>query len=380
MFSQSLHLPNSQSLNIAGFSRLFADTTTSYKYLLFIALLDILQRRKFDQNTSISFREILIEMLANAWYPHTYFKLSFGTQDKITDKLDSLNLVITEPILKFQDKDKKDLRETINTQELKELVSYFKKNVFSRLIRPFLLDQLKIFNVDYEVVIKTPEIAHKCWESHKPLYCFNSHAWQECDAIIWHPEWVSYIENNYVIVRGWVCWEWLQYMQKCNPNVPAIANKLFAPQQRSSLKLQTDYWKIVLKNIEIKCIYSDLIITEKNMALDHYLPWSFVAHDRLWNLIPTIPTVNSAKSNKIPSDQYFQKFVHCQHLGLITSQKYLKSSKWRKEIEPFLADLKVTENDLLNLDRLTFAYQSTINPLISLAKNQGFIVEWYYQK
>jgi hypothetical protein len=36
------------------------------------------------------------EILANAWYPHTYFKLSFGLQDKISDKLDFLNLEISE--------------------------------------------------------------------------------------------------------------------------------------------------------------------------------------------------------------------------------------------------------------------------------------------
>ena len=38
--------------------------------------------------TGISLRDIEIEMLVTAWYPHVFFfKLSFGTQDKISSAL-----------------------------------------------------------------------------------------------------------------------------------------------------------------------------------------------------------------------------------------------------------------------------------------------------
>jgi hypothetical protein len=57
-------------------------------------------------------------MLANSWYPHVYFKLSFGIQDQITSKLDSLSLEISEPILKFRDSDKRLLRQAVSKQKL----------------------------------------------------------------------------------------------------------------------------------------------------------------------------------------------------------------------------------------------------------------------
>ncbi len=88
-------------------------------------------------------------------------------------------------------------------------------------------------------------------------------------------------------------------MQRCNPSTPAIANKLFPPQNRESLTNETKYWKLILEHSEINCIYSNAILKKESLSLDHYLPWSFVAHDQLWNLIPTIPSVNSAKSNNI---------------------------------------------------------------------------------
>jgi hypothetical protein len=42
------NLPNSDNLNISAFSELFNDTTNSYKYLFFLAVLDILEERHFD--------------------------------------------------------------------------------------------------------------------------------------------------------------------------------------------------------------------------------------------------------------------------------------------------------------------------------------------
>ena len=89
-------------------------------------------------------------MLANAWYPHNYFKLSFGTQDQITSKLDSLNLVITEPILQFRDTDKKLLRQTIKEQNLDDIITFISRYVPFRLIRPFFANETRRMK-DYDV-------------------------------------------------------------------------------------------------------------------------------------------------------------------------------------------------------------------------------------
>jgi hypothetical protein len=142
-FAGSQKLPASEEVNIAALSRLFADTTNSYKYIFFISILDILKRRRFDVSQPITFQELVVEMLANAWYPHTYFKLSFGTRDKITQSLDFLTLEIKEPILKFTDTDKKLLRAAIESQDLKQVVKKLQRFVPFRLIVPFLESELQ---------------------------------------------------------------------------------------------------------------------------------------------------------------------------------------------------------------------------------------------
>lgn len=60
------------------------------------------------------------------------------------------------------------------------------------------------------------------------------------------------------MVRGWASWEWLNYTQQRNPTVPNVVNKLFMPQQRDSLAQQTKYWKIILDNQDVECIYSEV--------------------------------------------------------------------------------------------------------------------------
>lgn len=371
-------LPLSEQVNVTVLSQTFNNITNSYKYLYFLSILDIIKRRNFDTLSPISFREIIVEMLANAWYPHNYFKLSFGKQDQIANKLDALELEITEPILKFRDTDKKLLRTAINNQNIDDIVISMNRYVSYRFIRPFFAQETRKLK-DYDVNQTIINLANNQFDSKKPLYCFNAEDQRNCTAIILHPDWIQYLEENYTIVRGWASWEWLNYMQQRNPSTPNVVNKLFMPQERDSLNNQTKYWKTILEHREIECIYSKIKLDKKEISLDHYLPWSFVAHDQLWNLIPTTKSVNSSKSNNLPSEKYFRDFVKLQHLGLTIYKQNVSQKIWSKDIESFVADLKVNQaDDLLNLEILINAYTTTLQPLISLATMQGFSPNWVY--
>lgn len=375
----SQDLPPSDRVNVSVLSQIFDNTTNSYKYLFFLSILDILRRRNFDTLSPISFQEIIIEMLANAWYPHNYFKLSFGTQDQITNKLDSLDLTIGEPILQFRDTDKKLLRKTIQEQNLDDIVTFIGRYVPYRLIRPFFSQETRGLK-DYDVNPTIIDLAKSKFDIQKPLYCFNAENLRDCNAIILHQDWIEYIAENYSIVRGWVSWEWLNYMQSKNINIPNIVSKLFIPHNRDSLSRQTKYWKLILNYQKIKCIYSQVELDKDNISLDHYLPWSFVAHDQLWNLIPTTPSVNSSKSNSIPAEKYFQDFVLLQYQGLKIYAQNNSRKKWLNCVEDYITELKVSKpDDLLNFTIISNAYSKTLKPLISLAQAQGFHQNWVYK-
>jgi len=365
-------LPVVEGLDIAAFSRLFAHTTNSYKYIFFFSLLDILKRQNFDASLSISLRDITIEMLANSWYPHNYFRLSFGVQDKITQKLDSLNLKITEPVLKFTDTDKKSLRAIISGQNLDgSLVDY----VPFRINRPFFQAEFRGLP-DQQVDKLMVKVAREKFLTRKPLLGYS----EDASSVFIHPDWVEYIRINYPIIHGWASWKWLEYMQSRNPSVPGISNKLFPPQKRESLTSQTKYWEMILQESNLRCVYSGEFLKADNLSLDHYLPWSFVTHDWLWNLIPTVPSVNSSKSNNLPSNIYFSSFVAMQHQGLIISYRKMNSAVWTKKIESYILELKVSDkSDLLDIEKLRKAYEGTIATQITLAASQGFSANWVYK-
>lgn len=80
-----IDLPGSRALDIGALSSLFSRRTNSYKFLFFLALLENL-----DQEP-IPLRLLGREMLVLAWYPHTFFRLSFGTRDQMGQVLDNLD-------------------------------------------------------------------------------------------------------------------------------------------------------------------------------------------------------------------------------------------------------------------------------------------------
>jgi len=363
-----IELPES-NLNIASLSRLFDDTTNSYKYIFFISILDLLKRRSFDVSNEFTFKDLIVEMLANAWFPHAYFKLSFGLQDQIVNKLNSLNLEVPNSVLSFTDIDKKQLRDTISKHKIDNSLMRY---VPYRLIVPFF-DQTAKPRKDGDINKWVKDKASQAYKvSEAPYFIEN-------DSIRFSPAWAEYFKDHYTIIRGWASWEWLNYMQRCNPNVPAVSNKLFPPQQRTALNEQKKYWRVVLENVPIYCIFSKQRISQATSPLDHFLPWSFVAHDQLWNLLPILSNVNSSKSNNLPSAKYYNNFISLQHLGLVVSRQYLIESEWNKYTESYLLDLKITNRgDLLNREVLINAYQPILASLTELAKGQGFCSGWVY--
>jgi hypothetical protein len=375
-------LPPADHLNIGALTGLFRHTTNSYKFLFFVALLDLLKRHRFDAERPYTYAEITIEMLALAWFAHTFFKLSFGAQDTIAKKLDALELHLAPSANRFV-RDRQALRTELQNSDLKDarrLMDF----VPYRLLIPFLEPQLKGVDKGAWLVFEQamPRITNAHFATARPLYRFDSDDYRQCSAIRFHPDWAAYLETHFPIIQGWAAWHWLHYMQRRNPATPALANKLFPPLQRESLARQTRYWRTILQHPEgskLRCIYSGEVLTAEKFALDHYLPWSFVVHDQLWNRIPAPPGVNSAKSNQLPSADSLPAFVTLQHQGLVIAQQVLPKASFSKFTDDYLADLHLPcPAALLDIDQLYPAYEQNLGPLLTLAANQGFTPNWRY--
>lgn len=76
-----------------------------------------------------------------------------------------------------------------------------------------------------------------------------------------------------------------------------------------------DLW-VTYENVKKKPLidlYSDEIIVKNKLSIDHFIPWSYVVNDELWNLIPMDKSFNSSKGNRLPNwDNFFLRLVRAQ--------------------------------------------------------------------
>lgn len=64
---------------------------------------------------------------------------------------------------------------------------------------------------------------------------------------------------------------------------------------------------LLLYQDEIKDFYTDEPIKPEDISVDHFIPWSYMYSDDLWNLVITSKTRNSSKSNRPPTKDYIHK-------------------------------------------------------------------------
>ena len=143
-------------------------------------------------------------------------------------------------------------------------------------------------------------------------------------------KWSEYIVRNQVIIKGWLKYNLVEYLQRRNPNVPGVIDKLYPPQERKLEDIQK-YWKLIMTVQPVVEIYGNGELTEKDISIDHFVPWSYVANDEIWNLHPTTKSINSSKSNHLPRwDVYFKKLSGLEYLSY---QLMWRQDGIRKEFE-----------------------------------------------
>lgn len=343
--------------------RIFNNTTNSYKYLFFISLLELLKTSEF-KSKKITYKELGSMMLAYAWYPKKYFRLSFGKQDQIDKFLEQL--ILPRKLIPIGTIYKKIL--LVSSLDLEILLRY----VPQRLIRDFFADELfgkKDGVIDSLIAVLSSNGANTL---SIPLYRIDP----KKQTIELDDDWIYFIKSNFTPILEWSLWNWAKYLQKHNPNVPGVLNKLTPPISRESLTKQKFMWDSLINKSKIRCIYTNEII-KKNYHLDHFLPWSFVAHNQLWNLIPTSPEINISKSDSIPSELYVPALAKAHHKMLMESKKILPEKKWSRETSTYTGAFHFEyTSDLLDLEELISRYLKTYNPLIEIATNNGFPGDW----
>ena len=345
-------LPQNNRLPISCLTGIFSNTTATYKYYWFVAMLDILVK---ERKTRMSFWEIIAGMVSESWYPIHYFKLSFGKSDSLFEKSMEIQNVFQISIESDKEKTKRYLLENLN--DTKKYLKVFSLNVPYRFLSPWIR-----YTCDEDVVKKSQNFENQC------LYAIIG------DEIVVNEIWIDYLTENYTILRDFAFWNLTQFIQKRNPNVPDVSSKLIKPIQRDSLTKQHKFWDTYIEIVgSMNCIYTGKQILARQYDLDHFVPWSFVSHNLLWNLVPADSSINSSKSNNLPPlEMYLKPFANVQQKALKTLYAKNPSNSILEDylmVYDSISDLtELSESDFYNVFRKTFS------PMVQIAENMGFKV------
>ena len=130
-----MQIPNSDILSTNRLGKIFSNTVATYKYFWFVSIMQI--HAKSD-NPRIDVWDIVIRMVANAWYPIHYFRLSFGNSDSLFDIVIELQRMTQIPIDANADTIINGLKENLANKKIKKLLNILTLNVPYRFLRPWI--------------------------------------------------------------------------------------------------------------------------------------------------------------------------------------------------------------------------------------------------
>jgi hypothetical protein len=202
--------------------------------------------------------------------------------------------------------------------------------------------------------------------------------------IIINEDWAEYIKKNREILLGWIEYHMIHYLQKRNPSVPGIADKLYPPQERRLEKVKK-YWKLVLSVAPVREIYNDQILADNDISIDHFVPWSYCAHDEFWNLSPTTKSINSSKSNYLPNwDVYFPKLANLEYQSYkLIWQSEIIHKEFEKCAKEHINNEDVYQriySEGLGFDEFRARLITVIRPVYDAAHECGFDWNWEYKE
>ena len=365
------------NLNIESFIHMLDDPTECYKFYWLDSIMQLLS----EQEDNITFDKTISGMIADAWYSVTEYHLRMGTKDnqgnsvnsieRAVNKLDALNC-LEHTADRWQVLEKIEENEKLLHDEKYQI----SKNVPYRLLSSFMKELSgndPLWDQRTRLIAYMEMISHSCCLP----YIIGTERGLEKRIII-EERWKRFLIDNMVAIRGWIQMKKIKYLQDRNPGVPGIIYKL-EPENEKQRKLQNvrKLWAAVFDISDIRDIYSGNPLEKKKYEIDHFVPWSFITNDEMWNLMPVNSSLNSSKRDRLPDwNTYFSGFAQNQFVLNQMIYKYERlahmfrecqrdnlNSLWSME-ELYIKD--IDENQFIRV------LESRLKPIYDSARTQGY--------
>ncbi len=315
-------------LDIEGFSRMMKDPSYCYKFYWLEAIVQLIS----ENRTEATYSEIIDEMIANAWYSVVEFHIHLSGlwgDGEIRDNLERAVIKLRELSDLPSNASKIEIKNTIGrfSKELHKEKQELTKNVPLKALSGFANRGGKSISLDSSA---GRMMAYYNGLSAAGLvlpYTFGEENGLH-RTLTFDSDWIQMIKDNTVNILGWIQCEKVKWLQANNLEVPGLIYKL-TPLDEKMRKLShvRKLWDGIMELQSVTDVFTDKPVDVQNYDVDHFIPWSFVMNDELWNLMPMDSSLNSSKSNRLPDwNHFFQRFAGNQYLlyGMIHEKEGIR--------------------------------------------------------
>ena len=266
-------------LKITEFIRLIRNGSKVNTYKLVWAKSIVECCRENPKATDISLEAIANKVFKYYWNQTIYFNLTQGNNP--------------------------NKRPTILTYVRKEIEKYYKVVNSTKPIHYEKAEANLNINIKYIVSILKMDVSYRFLKLDGETSSLYSYKIKD-DSI--HLDCAYEISEYNDILHECINFKWAQVLENFN-TVPRIAKKVrimdLPKINRKSLNPFKPYLDIV--NPKHICFMCDKKTGDKELSIDHVIPWSFIYSDDLWNLVYCCKSCNSSKSDLIVKQEHITK-------------------------------------------------------------------------
>lgn len=352
--------------------------TASYKFYWFWSILRLLKEEhgEIGRDGVVRIRtiDLLIEMVAVAFYTVNFFKLTLGT----ADQLERVCRDLASHWDLAPNSTREQVREAVSKNpEFLRKAQKINTYVPALFLSPWFDSEMRGISAGTDRAKRAIELSIQVrGEVGAPPYWIEGKG--EAQMVCLSPEWAPYLRSNIGVLEAFVKHALSRFLHTKNPGVPAITEKLEFPRARKLSRARSLWRKLIDTSAEqraggpIKDIYTKKPIRGA-FSIDHFLPWSFVAHDQIWNLSPVESRTNSAKGDAFPNLEEYLPALADLHWQVIQFQttEHVEQDEYASA---FRVDFKTLQSE--GSSALLGRYRSLVTPQIQIAQNYGFSCDW----
>lgn len=122
------------------------------------------------------------------------------------------------------------------------------------------------------------------------------------------PQALRFFKENHIFLLKAVILEWARFLEQINNGLPKLISKIERYEvPRSSL----GKFKALLSIYFDTCFYCNARLEEGKQLVhvDHFIPWSYLFEDELWNMVLSCQKCNLKKHSSLPSKKYLELLI-----------------------------------------------------------------------